>query len=222
MSEITATFSNLEQEKQLKILNAAFQEFAEKGYNQASTNRIVKEAGIGKGMLFYYFKSKKELYHYLVEYGKNFVLNEYLNKIDESETDFIKRYQQAGQTKMAAYAKCPNIFNFLGSIYLNKEYLLSAELESQMIAAQKLGYSKLFTNIDTSLFREDVAAEQVIKLIQWSMDGYTNELTHRLEGKNLAAVDMDPHWDEYYEFLATLKIIYYKQGRAKDDSSENK
>ncbi|MTI95494.1 MAG: TetR/AcrR family transcriptional regulator [Firmicutes bacterium] len=30
---------------------------------------MVKEASIGEGMLFYYFGSKKELFHYLIEYS---------------------------------------------------------------------------------------------------------------------------------------------------------
>ena len=51
-------FNSLDEEKRQKILDAALMEFAEHGYEKASTNRIVKEAGIGKGMLFYYFKSK--------------------------------------------------------------------------------------------------------------------------------------------------------------------
>ncbi|MGK7378723.1 TetR/AcrR family transcriptional regulator [Planococcus sp. 1R117A] len=54
-------FKNLENKKKQTILNAALQEFAENGYQQASTNRIVKNAGIGKGMLFYYLESKRQL-----------------------------------------------------------------------------------------------------------------------------------------------------------------
>ena len=42
-------------------------EFATHGYENSSTNRIVKECGISKGSLFKYFKSKEELYFYLIE-----------------------------------------------------------------------------------------------------------------------------------------------------------
>jgi TetR/AcrR family transcriptional regulator len=68
---VTTKFENVESEKQRIILNAALKEFADKGYEQASTNQIVKDAGIGKGMLFYYFTTKKKLYAYLVDYCIN-------------------------------------------------------------------------------------------------------------------------------------------------------
>jgi len=86
---ITEKFAALEPAKQERILSAALEEFAEQGYERASTNRIVKKAGIGKGMLFYYFKSKRELFEYLIEYGISFVVDEYLNRIDGEEPDFL-------------------------------------------------------------------------------------------------------------------------------------
>lgn len=46
-------FINLEAEKRERIINAALKEFAQKGYDKASTNEIIKEAGISKGSLFF-------------------------------------------------------------------------------------------------------------------------------------------------------------------------
>ncbi|WP_242822971.1 TetR/AcrR family transcriptional regulator [Syntrophobotulus glycolicus] len=43
------------------ILNAAFKEFAERGFDEASTNVIAKESGISKGLMFHYVNSKKDL-----------------------------------------------------------------------------------------------------------------------------------------------------------------
>ncbi|GAB2497270.1 hypothetical protein GCM10008929_17930 [Alkalibacterium psychrotolerans] len=64
-------FLSLDKEKQDRILDAAFQEFAEKGYEQASTNQIAKAAGIGKGTLFYYFKNKQNLFYDLIDVAFN-------------------------------------------------------------------------------------------------------------------------------------------------------
>lgn len=61
-------FESLPAEKKKRILIAALKEFSEKGYEQASTNSIVKEAGISKGILFHYFKTKRDLYLYVVLY----------------------------------------------------------------------------------------------------------------------------------------------------------
>ena len=54
-------FLELDQNKQERITEAAIKEFARFGYENSSTNRIVKECDISKGSLFKYFESKEEL-----------------------------------------------------------------------------------------------------------------------------------------------------------------
>ena len=64
-------FLNLKPEKQEKIIEVAIKEFADKGFEKASTNEIVKEAGISKGILFHYLKIKN-LFLYVYDYSMNF------------------------------------------------------------------------------------------------------------------------------------------------------
>lgn len=45
-----------------RIIEAALQEFGEHGYDGASTNQICQAAGISKGLLYHYFKSKENLF----------------------------------------------------------------------------------------------------------------------------------------------------------------
>ena len=106
------SFYKLPISKQEKILNAAFDEFAEQGYEKASTNKIVKKAGIGKGMLFYYFKSKQDLFYYLINYSIDYIKKYYLNLIDENETDFLEKYKNVALVKLKAYTDNPHVFNF--------------------------------------------------------------------------------------------------------------
>lgn len=202
-------FSNLEPAKRTRILNAAYKEFAEQGYDKASTNRIVKEAGIGKGMLFYYFNSKKELYHYLIKNGIDFIINDYLSLIDENVMDYIEKQKYAAQIKMQAYSENPYIFEFFGGIYINNDELPEI-LAQRLMEVRELAYSKVFMNIDTSLFRDDLPPELIMKLIRWTLDGYEKELVAGFKGKKLSSIDMDPYWDEFYEYLEVLKKIYYK------------
>lgn len=48
-------------EKEKKILEAACDVFAEKGYSAATTNEIAKHAGVAEGTIFRYFKTKKHI-----------------------------------------------------------------------------------------------------------------------------------------------------------------
>ena len=50
-----------------KILAAAVEVFAEKGFDGARTDEIAAKSGVNKAMIYYYFKSKDNLYTVIVE-----------------------------------------------------------------------------------------------------------------------------------------------------------
>ena len=60
-------FFDLKKDKQDRMINAALKVFALNGYKHASTDDIVKEAGISKGLLFHYFGSKAGVYEFIYE-----------------------------------------------------------------------------------------------------------------------------------------------------------
>ena len=60
------TFFNLPEEKREKIVNAAVDEFAEYGLENASTNRIVSNSGISKGSFYQYFEDKQDVFKHLL------------------------------------------------------------------------------------------------------------------------------------------------------------
>lgn len=51
-------FFDLKKEKQDRMINAALKVFAENGFRRASTDEMVKEAGISKGLLFHYLSAR--------------------------------------------------------------------------------------------------------------------------------------------------------------------
>lgn len=161
-------------------------------------------------MLFYYFNSKEQLFHHLVEHGIEYMTREYLNRLGEHETDFIEKYRQAAKVKMRVYVSRPHLLTFLSSLYLSNEVELPRELTARLTEITEESYARIFSNIDISLFREDLDPDRVIKLIKWSLDGYAEEITDHLRGKNLSEVDMAPFWEEFDEYLATLKTAFYR------------
>src|SRR5688572_21758356 len=60
------TFFNLPEEKRETIINAAVEEFAQYGLENASTNRIVENSGISKGSFYQYFEDKEDVFMYLL------------------------------------------------------------------------------------------------------------------------------------------------------------
>ncbi|NLM21554.1 MAG: TetR/AcrR family transcriptional regulator [Peptococcaceae bacterium] len=206
----TEKFMKLDPQKRKTILDAALQEFADYGYEYASTNRIVEKAKISKGSLFYYFKSKKELYYYLINYGIEYVEKHYLPKVDEKETDLIEKFRKTAKIKLRSYSEIPGIFNFLGEVYINEFESLPEDLKQRLLEMRNLAYTKLFKNIDTGLFREDMEPNEVIRLFSLTLSGYEKELVNRFKGKQISALNYEAYWQEYDEFLDLLKKAYYK------------
>jgi len=194
-------------------LRAALREFTVNGYENASTNQIVEEAEIAKGSLFYYFKTKQDLYRYLIEYSLDFITEEFLNKIEQAKNkiDLIEKFRRMSRLKLQAYSKNPDVFNFLGAIYVNNE---SADLPEELISRteriKKQILADFYQNVDTSLFRQDISPERVTRLIRWSIEGYERKLIQDIRGKKMTNIDFQPYWDEYHDFLDLLKKIYYR------------
>lgn len=67
MKYCTALFEKQNKDKQKRIIEAAILEFSEKGFENANTNRIARDANISVGSLFKYFESKTDLFLYIVK-----------------------------------------------------------------------------------------------------------------------------------------------------------
>lgn len=70
-------------ERRQELIKAALIEFGEKGYENASLNNILKEAGISKGTFYYHFKNKEDLYIYLCD------------MLAREKMDFFNKYIEA-------------------------------------------------------------------------------------------------------------------------------
>jgi AcrR family transcriptional regulator len=210
---MTKTFHNIATDKQQRIIQVAMKHFAEDGYKDASTNKMVKEAGIGKGMLFYYFKTKYDLYIYLVDYGLDVMEQEFFHQVDLSEGDFIERMYKIAKQKMYVFKRYPYLMTFLQTVllYRHEDKPLPTELVKRYDRLVKEGMQKMYQNIDVSYFKEQMDAEKAMRLIEWSISGYQQTLTEQLKQQVLTEELIDQYWDDFYGYLAVLKQAYYKE-----------
>ncbi|MCH7908991.1 MAG: TetR family transcriptional regulator, partial [Candidatus Hydrogenedentes bacterium] len=54
-------------EAQIRLVESAIKLFASKGYDGASIREIVRDAGVTRPVLYYYFKNKEDLFCCIVE-----------------------------------------------------------------------------------------------------------------------------------------------------------
>lgn len=58
----TDRIGSLDTARIAKIMKVALEEFATYNYHQASYNRIIRNCGMSKGTMYYYFRSKEDLF----------------------------------------------------------------------------------------------------------------------------------------------------------------
>ncbi len=89
------TFFNLSKEKKDKIIEAAIDEFAKNTYENAKLSNIIRQAKIPRGSIYQYFKSKEDLYLYIIELVKKKKM-EYLETLLKNEEDkpFLKLFKE--------------------------------------------------------------------------------------------------------------------------------
>ncbi len=208
MAIIYQKFHSLEAEKKERIINAALNEFARNGYEKASTNEIVEEAGISKGSLFNYFNSKKELYLFLLDYVAEMIEKIYA-QVDWNETDFFERMRQMGLVKFRVYKKFPQAFDFLKALANEDAAEVKCEIKKigeDLIAS---GLERGYQNIDWSKFREDIDREKMINIINWTMLGFAELYRNKVDSFGDVGVEVLSESDEYFDIL---KRCFYKKG----------
>ena len=110
-------FWDLNKSKQDNMIDSAVKVFALNGFGHASTDEIVAEASVSKGLLFHYFYSKAGLYSFLIEYCARFALVELNSELRRKEAlpffEFERSVTRAEASSMRQY---PYITLFLDKV----------------------------------------------------------------------------------------------------------
>lgn len=196
-------FWDLKKEKQDRIINAALKLFTACGYKKASTDEIVKEAGISKGLLFHYFVSKKGLYVFVYGYSAKYMEMEYARCVGLLEDDFFTLQAQLEQAKVQVMRNYPYMSQFLNSAFLEEDEEVVGEVEEAMDH-----YSEIIRNVyakaDLSRFQADVNPSQLLKIILFAVDGL------RREQFESGRVDPEALYQETLETLQLFKKHFYQ------------
>jgi TetR/AcrR family transcriptional regulator len=207
---VTSKFTNVEPAKQTAIINAALKAFAEQGYDDASTNEIVKDAGISKGLLFHYFGTKKQLFLFLFDYSVEIIKTEYLACLNTDEPDLFARYRQSALLKVEIIHKHPYVFDFLATALLTDSPGLKADMESRLVSLQILSVTTMVESIDTSKFKPGIDIERALRIIAWAGEGYEKQMRMQLKGVRVSELDYAAVLEDFDAYLALLQACFYE------------
>lgn len=198
--EMNEKFFDLNREKQDRMINAALRVFAQNGYRHASTDTIVKEASISKGLLFHYFTSKMGLFSFLFDYSIKYMLFEFDRLISPKETDYFKIRREMERAKLNVLRSYP---------YMN-EFIEKSLQENQLdvietIEPSKNNYletlNKYYTQGKRSNLRSDISATQLDNMIRYTVDGLTKD---QIQSNSFQP---DMLFEQICGYLDTLQIL---------------
>ena len=189
-----------------RILRAAIAAFGEHGYEGASTNQICTAAGISKGLLFHYFKSKENLFMAVLEH----CLNEFVRSLQSvqlkrnaSLTALTAFYQQ----QASFFSSHPGYYRILTQVPSGQSEALDA-----FVAREKESFSRALSlglrlYLSRSPVRPGVDREVALEMI--------TGIVMRLQEKYISAVSHQEFPGEEVmrlmekDFLSAVDIISY-------------
>ncbi|MBD5519153.1 MAG: TetR/AcrR family transcriptional regulator [Lachnospiraceae bacterium] len=196
-------FFDLKKEKQDRMINAALKVFAMGSYKHASTDDIVSEAGISKGLLFHYFGSKLGLYSFLYDYSVRFMKLELTSGVSSSEKDYFEIRRQMEYAKLQVLKNYPYMQQFLNRCRVENvsEALMAIERQKTVLSDVQ---AVLKNQANRSLFKEDVDYEKLDQMLTFTLEGLMNA---RFED---ASFHPDMLYEETCSYLNMLKRLSYR------------
>ncbi|KMT22747.1 TetR/AcrR family transcriptional regulator [Clostridium cylindrosporum] len=75
------------------IFDAAIKSFSKKGYHKSTMDEIAEAAGVAKGTLYYHFKSKEDIFKFIIDEGIKMIKEELYDKTKhlDDPTDKLRK-----------------------------------------------------------------------------------------------------------------------------------
>lgn len=162
-------FFDLKSEKQDRMINASLKIFAKNGYKHASTDDIVKEAGISKGLLFHYFISKMGLYSFLLDYSVKYMSFEMQRTVGE-EKDYFEYLDKMETAKLNVLRNYPYMNEFIESAIVENRSDMDDSAKDAIASYNDMMY-RYRSKLEMPSLREGVDIEVLEAIIGYTIKG---------------------------------------------------
>ena len=204
-----AKLSDLDTSRRNAILNAALKEFALRGFDNASTNVIAKEAGFSKALMFHYIGSKQELFLFVFDYFSELLNKEYYQLINYDELDLLKRLHQSYLLQIKLLKEYPWIFEFNKLSAVTNSSEINNELKERSSKKDADCYPTIFDTIDKSKFRPDLEIEKSKHIILWSCTGFANQMLEDIRNSEYSHLDYTAMEKALDDLFTELRHVLY-------------
>ncbi|MBK1813458.1 TetR/AcrR family transcriptional regulator [Clostridium sp. YIM B02505] len=112
------------------IFEAAISIFSKAGYNGATMDEIALKAGVAKGTLYYHFKSKEEIFNFIITEGINLMHDE-INQVKNMDDDALVKLKEVCKIQLSFLYRNKEFFKVIMSQLWGQE-LRQLELRNQI------------------------------------------------------------------------------------------
>lgn len=200
---MNSKFFDLKKEKQDRMINASLKVFALQGYRHASTDDIVREAAISKGLLFHYFESKLGLYHFIYDYSVRYMNLELKSTVDAKEKDLFEVVKQMECAKMHAMRGYPYMQQFLNRSMAEDSYEALLSIEEKRVSLEET-YAAINEQIDYEALPAVVDGEKLRKMLDFTIKGL---MTERFQN---ASFQPEMLYREICDYIDMMKQLVYR------------
>ncbi|WP_420631015.1 TetR/AcrR family transcriptional regulator [Candidatus Leptofilum sp.] len=157
------TFLNLPMQKRQLIEEAALDEFATWGFDNASINRIVTQCQIAKGSFYQYFDDKKDLYKHVLNWITERKI-EYISPVLQNPLahDFFTVLQELFRSGLAFAQENPKAALIGNQVFKNRESSIYKEVFDEGRETAVTFYQNL---IDLAIERGELRANIDVRFI---------------------------------------------------------
>ncbi|MCY9516328.1 TetR/AcrR family transcriptional regulator [Paenibacillus apiarius] len=191
-------------EKQARILRAAIEVFAEKGYAASSTSEIAQRAGVAEGTIFRHYKTKKDLLlsivdPSLVQLITPFLLREFRDVLDSPYDSFEQFLRALIENRIEFLQKNVSLFKIvMQELPFHPE--LHAQLQKVIVSQVKERVEAVIRKFQAEGKLVNLPTGTIIRLTVSIIAGYI--LTRATFGMR-----DDSGWDDGLEREATITFI---------------
>ncbi len=195
-------FFDLKKEKQDRIINAALKAFATSGYMHASTDDIVRMAGISKGLIFHYFETKLGLYQFVYNYSTRVINIELATGISRDVTDFFTIREEMEKVLSTCMKQYPYI-----ELFLERAANEDTPEAATAILSSREKYEQTINDLlargDITRFKSGANYELIGNIVKMTCTGI---LEKKFKEGNILA---DDYYDEVLKYLEMLRELTY-------------
>ncbi len=198
-------FFSLPEEKRQAIINAGYRVFSQNSYRHSPMSEIAAEAGISKGLLFHYFRNKRELYLFMWDQCAQMTIQVLTRYGCYQQDGLFESIERGIRAKMELIRLYPDMANFTIKAFYEKDADVCAAIQESYHRYFNFKADQVRVNMDPTQFVPGLDISMMYRDMYWASEGYLWEMVQRGE------VDMERMERDFTRLLAFWKSIYLRK-----------